>query len=78
MIVAFLILFVVSMAHVVAAAVLWRQNQLLHRQVLRVTAKSTQPHAVVQEVAPSPRRKSEAAAEREKKLVDSRRALWRV
>ena len=58
-------------------AVLWRQNQNLHEKLLRVTAKSAVPHAVVQEVAPSHRHKSDERLAYEKQQAEAQRALWR-
>ena len=78
MIVALLLLAATSLAHIVAAALLWRQNQNLQSKLLRVTAKSAVPHAVVQEVAPSTPRRTEEADERVKQSRVAARELWRV
>lgn len=78
MTVALLLLAATSLVHIVAAAALWRQNQNLQQKLLRVTAKSAVPHAVVQEVAPSPRRKNEEADDRVKQQRVAARELWRV
>lgn len=77
MILAVLLLAATSLVHIFAAVFLWRANQQLHSQLLRVVAKSSAgAPAVVHEVAPTDRR-PEQLTEEEKRQAKARRDIWK-
>lgn len=77
MLAAVLLLAAISAVHVIAAALLWRENQRLSKKLLTVVAKSAStPAAVMAEVSPpiSPKTEDQILAERE--TLKIRKALW--
>ena len=77
MFIAVLLLAATSLAHALAAALLWQQNQALHQKLLSVVAKAgTAPARVVAEVVTPVPAKTEDQLLAERENLKIRKALW--
>jgi len=75
--ISFLAVSVLAAGACVSVAVLWRANQLLNRELVRVVGKSAiSHHAVIQEVSPKQQPKTEDQIRAEKDKLKTRQALW--
>jgi|TARA_R110000751_G_scaffold21311_1_gene61307 hypothetical protein len=77
-IISFLAVFVLAVGACASVVVLWRANQSLSRELVRVVGKSAiSHHAVVQEVSPKQKPKTEDQLTAERDKLKTRQALWR-